>query len=204
MQLSLPEHRLQELKARSIMHTSWIFIPAIIFLSLLASPVHKRQRQAEGGSLVLPLASSWVWKWLNYERCFDHSLSVYIYIYIYMQGMMSWVYRDYLFRTCPSFPSLPSAPHFLLPFFFVPPTPLPHFWTSSNSDIFPNCHCCSRFLTHRSHSKAIPYRAYWKRTSSTILSPFPLILWLEEVVILILWSMRSVISNRIKISRMNA
>lgn len=48
-QLSLPEHRLQELKARSSMHISWIFIPAIISLSLLASQVHKRHRHAERG-----------------------------------------------------------------------------------------------------------------------------------------------------------
>lgn len=46
---------------------------------------------------------------------------------------------------------------------FRPPHLPPHFWTSRNSDIFPNCHHCSRLMIYkRSHSKAIPYRAYWK------------------------------------------
>ena len=78
MQLSLPEHRLQELKARSITHSSWIFIPAIM-LSLLASQVHKRQGQAEGGSL-----AQLTLEVLNYERCFGHSL------YIYMHRKAHW------------------------------------------------------------------------------------------------------------------
>ena len=104
MQLSLPEHRLQELKARRIMHTSWIFIPAII-LSLLASQVHKRQEQAEGGSL-----AQLTLEVLNYERCFDHSL------YIHAGDDVMSIQRLSLHDV----PFISNPPHFLLPFSFVP------------------------------------------------------------------------------------
>lgn len=165
--MSLPEHRVQELKASSITHTSWIFIPAIIILSLLASQVHKRQRQA-GGTLSCFLqppadfGSDWTMR---------DALTL---PYIYMPGMMS---RASL-QDVPFIFILPLLPTSSSPF-LCPPAPLSHSWTSSESNIVPNCYCCSGFLTHRrSHSKAILYRAYGKRTSSTLLSPFPLIPWL--------------------------
>lgn len=164
MQLSLPEHRLQELKARSIMHTSWIFIPAIISLSLLASEVHRCHRHAEGGFLWRFLLPQLTWK-VHYERCFGHSL------YIHAER---WCHES-TGITAQDVPSFISIPPLLSPLppppFLCPPTLLPHFWTSNESDIYPYCHCCSRFLTHRNHSKAIPYRAYWKTKLTVPLLP---------------------------------
>lgn len=110
---------------------------------------------------MLPPAFSWLWKYWTMRDAVTIP-------YIYMQG---WCheYREIISSGCTlHLQPTPLPP----PLFLCPLTPHPHFWTSRISDIFPNCHCCSRLMTHRrSHSEAIPYRAYWKRTSSTIISP---------------------------------
>lgn len=89
MQLSLPEHRLQELKARSIMHTSWIFIPAIITLRFLASQVYKPQRPAEVRTL--SIASSCLQLTWKVTELWEMLWPFPIYI---GRRMMSWDYRD--------------------------------------------------------------------------------------------------------------
>lgn len=102
MQLSLPEHRLQELKARSIMHTSWIFIPAIISLSLLASEVHRCHRHAEGGFL---------WRFLLPSADLESALWEMLWPFpIYTcRKMMSWEHRDYC-SGCALLHLYPSSP----------------------------------------------------------------------------------------------
>ena len=146
MQLSLPEHRLQELRARSTRHTSWIFIPAIISLRFLGSQVHRRQKWPEGEALSnassclqLILKETEIWVALAIP-----------YIYTYAGGWCHESIQGLSFQDVPSLPSSPSLPSPSSPFPLSPS----HFWTSTEGDVFPNYSYYSRFLTQKESFKS--------------------------------------------------